>query len=93
MLNLKFKTMKTKTDLYEFIIPDWARCYLVNSDCSGMEYEDIEKVNKFCKNLIKEYGNANLMPGDIEDKDCLGFCHSNDIDNLGANCYRMYLSV
>lgn len=82
---------ENKEDLIDFVIPTWALSYIVNNDPSGLEDEDIEKVDKFVDRLVRLYGNGNLMLGDSEGEDNLGFKHKNDIDNMGAECERMYL--
>ena len=78
-------------DLLEFTIPEWALSTLINGDNSGNSDEDDQKIDAFVNDTVAEYGNANFMLGDMEGKDNLGFCRSNDIDNLGSNCYRLYL--
>jgi hypothetical protein len=78
-------------DLLEFDIPEWALSSLINGDDSGLEDEDIQKINTFVQKVENQYGNAHFMMNDIEGEDNLGFKHSNDIDNLGSNVYRLYL--
>lgn len=82
---------KTPDNLLEFAIPNWALCSLINSDDSGIEQEDIDKIDTFCKDCIEKYGNANFMLGGNDEEDNLGFCHSNDIDSLGMDCTRLFL--
>jgi hypothetical protein len=77
-------------ELLEFEIPDWALPSLINGDDSGLENEDIEKLDKFVAETIKEYGNANFMLPSEDEMD-LGFLYNNDIDNLGSNCSLLYL--
>ena len=78
-------------DLLSFTIPTWALSALVNSDESGMEDEDIEKLNKFTDEIALEYGNANFMMGNEEEMQS-HFTYRNDIDgNLGADVVTMYL--
>ena len=79
------------TDLNEYIVPDWAMPALINGDYSGLSDEDEQKLEMFIKEVITQNGNANFMLGDIDGKDDLGFKHSNDIDNLGSNAYRVYI--
>ena len=64
---------------------------LINGDYSGLYDEDEIKLNHFIKQVSNKYGNANFMLDDIEGEDNLGFKHSNDIDNLGSNVYRLYI--
>jgi hypothetical protein len=79
------------TDLNEYIVPDWAMSALINGDYSGLSDEDEQKLEMFIKEVTSENGNANFMLGDIDGKDDLGFKHSNDIDNLGSNAYKVYI--
>lgn len=78
-------------DLIEYNVPEWAMSSLINGDDSGLSEEDIEKLNSFVKDVSNEHGNASFMLGDIEGEDDLGFRHSNDIDSLGSNVYRIYI--
>jgi hypothetical protein len=77
-------------ELLEFKIPDWALSSLINGDDSGLEDEDIEKLDKFVKKTSEKYGNAYFMLPSEDERD-LGFSYSNDIDNLGSNCSLLYL--
>ena len=77
-------------DLLEFTIPDWAISSLINGDDSGLEEEDIEKIDKFVNRIVEKYGNANfILP--YEDEMDLGFQGYNDIDKLGSDCSLLYL--
>jgi hypothetical protein len=78
-------------ELLDFDIPEWALSSLINGDDSGLENDNIRKIEAFITRVTSEYGNANFILGDIEGEDNLGFKHSNDIDNLGSNVYRLYL--
>lgn len=82
---------ESKDDLIDFVIPTWALTYIVNNDPSSLNDEEIEKVDKFIDRLVRLYGNGNLMLGDSEGEDNLGFNYRNDIDNLFTECERMYL--
>lgn len=79
-------------NLIEFDIPTWAVSALINADESGLSDEDQAKLNAFVQGVVDKYGNANFMLGDVDGKDDLGFQHSNDIDNLGSDVYRLYLN-
>lgn len=79
-------------NLIDFDIPTWAVPALINADESGLSDEDQVKLNAFVQDVVNKYGNANFMLGDIEGEDDLGFRHSNDIDNLGSDVYRLYLN-
>jgi hypothetical protein len=77
-------------DLLEFTIPDWALSSLINGDDSGLEEEDIEKIDKFVNRIVEKYGNA-LFILPYEDEMDLGFQGYNDIDRLGSDCSLLYL--
>jgi hypothetical protein len=79
-------------DLIEFDIPTWAVSALINADESGLSDEDQFKLDNFVQDVVNKYGNANFMLGDVDGKDDLGFQHSNDIDNLGSEVYRLYIN-
>jgi hypothetical protein len=78
------------SELLEFTIPNWALTALINDDISGLEEDDLDKLNRFTFETIAEYGNANFMMSDESEMD-LGFKYSNDIDNLGSDCSLLYL--
>lgn len=84
------KNDEVNSNLLEFSIPDWALSSLINGDNSGNSDEDNQKINDFVSKTVSNYGNANFMIDDL-DKDDQGFRHSNDIDNMGTNCYKLYL--
>lgn len=80
---------ESKDELIDYTIPEWALSALINGDESGLNDEEQEKLDMFCKKVADEFGNASFMLGD--DDDDLGFKHSNDIDNLGSNCTTLYI--
>jgi len=80
-----------KEELIGYDVPNWAMSSLINGDDSGLEDEDIQKINDFVNSVVKAHGNANFLLGDIEGEDNLGFRPYNDIDNLGADVYRLYI--
>ena len=58
-MKIKFKTIEK--------IPDWALCYIINGDASGLEDEDIEMVDKFCEQFPGAiYSPITNEDGDIE---------------------------
>jgi len=81
-----------KENLIDFDIPEWAVSALINADESGLTDEDQAKLNVFVDGVVKQYGNANFMLGNIDGEDNLGFKSINDIDNLGNNVYRLYIN-
>jgi hypothetical protein len=78
-------------NLIDYDIPEWAITALINGDYSGLEDEDEQKLNQFIQKVTNQFGNAHFMLGDIDGEDNLGFRHTNDIDNLGNNVYRLYI--
>lgn len=73
-----------KLKIVEYRLPDWALPYLINSDPSGLEDADIEKVDRFvAAQLARGYAQFHVTMPDGEKY----FAHSNDIDGLGADCY------
>ncbi len=81
-------------DICEFVIPEWALPALINGDFSGLSDEDEQKLNAFIDDTVQHYGNAHFhLPGSgtEDDEYDLGFRHSNDIDNLGSNCFKLVL--
>ena len=48
-------------------IPTWALCYLINSDPSGLNEEDIKMIDKWCKeNGISVLSTASDQEGESE---------------------------
>lgn len=76
-------------DLYEFTIPEWAVCALINGDPVEDE-QDEAKLKAFISKCIINYGNANFMLPD-DNRLNLGFKYSNDIDNMGCDCVLILL--
>jgi hypothetical protein len=78
--------------VYEYIIPSWAICYLINGDASALEDEEIEKVDQFVNDQL-ELENIecfNVTPPDGESY----FNYRNDIDGtLGADVYDCQVIV
>lgn len=88
---LKEDEENPESDLIDFKVPDWSLSYFIDGDSSGLEDDEIEKLDNFTEMVVAKYGNAFFILGDDE-KDNLGFCPSNDIDNLGSNCHRIYIN-
>lgn len=85
--------MKTQRyEQQEFRIPNWALCYFINADLDGLTDEDIEKIKTFEARIVKKYGHCMFSLQD-EDKGNLGFCWSNDLDNLGSDCTELILLI
>jgi len=83
---------ENKENLVDFDIPEWAMSALINDDRSGLSDEDEAKLDEFINDVANQYGNAHFLLGDIDGEDNLGFKHSNDIDNLGSDVYRVYIN-
>jgi hypothetical protein len=76
-------------ELIEYTIPTWALSSLINGDDSGLEDEDIEKLDSFINKVVKRHGNALFMLGDKSEKS--EFSSYNDIDNLGNDVTTLYI--
>ena len=70
-----------KAKIINYRLPNWALPYLINSDPSGLSDEEIDKVDKFVIQEIQGCFNVTMPDGESY------FAHTNDIDNLGADCY------
>lgn len=75
--------------IVNFNVPEWTLSALINGDYSGLNDEDEEKVKNFVSQCMARYGSA-MFTVDM-DKDQLGFLYRNDIDTLGADCYKITL--
>ena len=73
---------------YEYRLPVWAICPLVNADNDGLTDNDIVQLKMFeneLNGLVSEL-NANHYTIDYGNDDNEPyFSHTNDIDNLGGN--------
>lgn len=76
-------------ELVEYSIPTWAVSSLINADDSGLEDEDIEKINKFVDNVVARHGNAFFMLGEKSEES--NFEPYNDIDRLGSDVTTLYI--
>jgi len=85
-----FKKGGNADDILEFKIPEYAVSPLINGDYSGLEDEDEKTLNKWVDGIVAKYGNAHFMLPSNDELE-LGFCHTNDIDKLGNNCYKLLL--
>ncbi len=75
----------------EYSIPSWALPALINGDWSGLELEDCEKLENWMrKESAKHSRFYAIAPNESHE---LGFCHTNDIDNLGADCVLVPFDV
>ncbi len=80
------KPAKIDYEKIEFTVPEWALSYLINNDGSGLEEEDIEKLNKFSNKVLEQYGSAHFSTVSEESE---GFQRSNDVDNLGSDVWTV----
>ena len=80
------------SDLMEYIVPDWALGALINGDYSGLSEEDEQKLEAFTDKVVARHGNAHFMiHAGGENDGNMGFRHSNDVDNLGSDCYKVLI--
>ena len=66
-----------KLELFEYRLPDYLACYLINGDSDGLTDKEIEEIQNF---LIAE--NITIL----EKKDDSNFYYRNDLNNMGADC-------
>ncbi len=70
-------------EILEYRLPDYLAAYLINGDPSGLQDDELDKINQF----LEEEG-ISVM----EMKDDSSFYWSNDLENLGANC-STYIAI
>lgn len=80
---------EVSNELVEYTIPTWAVSSLINGDDSGLEDEDIEKIDNFIQKVLNRHGNALFMLGDKSEES--DFSPYNDIDNLGSDVTTLYI--
>jgi len=76
-------------ETYNYLIPSWALCSLINGDDSGLDEDDIQALDIFEKQAI-ENGIGHWSYDTDEEP---GFYRSNDIHNLGDNCLHVQYIV
>lgn len=64
-------------ELIEYRLPDYLGSYLINGDPSGLQDDELDKINQF----LEEEGISV-----VEMKDDASFYWTNDLDNIGATC-------
>ena len=52
---------------YEYVLPAIYACPLINSDCSGLEDEDITMLDEFIEDIVSVFGSANFTVKADED--------------------------
>lgn len=67
-------------DVLKFEIPEWALCYLINADASGLSDEEIAKVDRF----VEHEGIVSVCCPDGDGY----FARYNDIENVGGSVYE-----
>ena len=77
-------------NIAEFDIPEWAVEPLINNDWTALNDEEGLKLSKFIYETSMEYGNCGFYMGDSDRPE---FKHSNAIDNLGCNVYKLYIKI
>ena len=75
-------------DLVEYIVPTHYVTALLNSDSSGLSFEDIEELAEFVDEVKDANGNANFMLGNDEES---YFANRNDINALGSDVMKLYI--
>jgi hypothetical protein len=80
---------EVSNELVEYVVPTYYVSSLINGDDSGLEDEDIEKIDKFIQKVLNRDGNALFMLGDKSEES--DFSPYNDIDNLGSDVTTLYI--
>jgi hypothetical protein len=62
-------------------LPNWTLCALFNSDTTGNTDQEIEEIDQLSDDLNQQGFNA--IPVDHID---IGFCHTNDLDQMAGDC-------
>ncbi len=88
--SIKKENKESSYEKVEFTVPEWSLSYLINGDGSGLDEEEITKLEKFVNKTVNTYGNANFSTVSEESE---GFQRSNDIDNLGSNVHTVAILV
>lgn len=70
--------MNKKIIVLKYRLPDYAVQYLINGDAEGLTVEEYQELHNFS---VKE--NVVFVSAEFNDA---GFQHSNDMNNVGANC-------
>lgn len=74
-----------------FEVPNWAKNALVDGDYSGLDDEDVKKIQEFVKNTRKSYGNVDFKDSEKE----LGFSYFKDMfkERIGNDLVEVYILV
>jgi hypothetical protein len=78
-----------KSDLVEYVVPNWSVPCLINGDFSGLNDEDEKSLDSFIEQVKNECGNAMFMLGDKSDD--YGFSHRNDVDSYAGDVTTLYI--
>ncbi len=84
-------------DLIEYIVPSWTLGALINGDYSGLTEEEEASLERFTDMVVSRHGNAFFMQAGNGGEDdgsiggSMGFRYSNDVDNLGSDCYKVLI--
>ena len=70
----------SKTEVYEYVIPEWAVAPLIYNDYSGLNQDECDKLDRFIDDEKVWF-----VPPDGEPY----FAHKNDIDHYGDMVYTV----
>ena len=77
-----------RTEIYNYIVPNWAICALEYGDLSGLNDDEVIALDNFSAELNKiPCKHYHISWSDDEPY----FSHHNDIDNLGNSVQNMQL--
>jgi hypothetical protein len=74
---------------YEFVIPQWAIVYLINSDNSGLSDQETDQVDRWVERINLDYNNPIIGMPEGEPY----FSHYNDITGQAGNVYDITITV
>ena len=75
-----------KYEIVEMIVPNWTLGALINGDMTGLTDDEYTQVDIFVNETVDAYGNGFFIF-----KEEVGFCHRNDMDNLGSDCSKVMI--
>jgi hypothetical protein len=78
-----------KSNLVEYVVPNWSVSALINGDYSGLNDEDEKSLDSFIERVSNECGNAMFMLGDKSDD--YEFSHRNDVDRYAGDVTTLYI--
>ena len=77
-----------------YTLPEWALDPIFNNDYSALNQDEYHTLMDFIENIKMEHGKCDFyLPDPRFDDFDLGYKDRNDIDNRGAECYKILLKI